>query len=116
MNETLVIVEKSQIIDLADTIRTKTGKTEAMSISEINQAAKTIKTEISLQDKIITRNGTYSSDEEYDGLNNVIVNVLSGEADESVVKVSTGHGKGLNLTIVDTTSAVLNNNSLMIGV
>jgi hypothetical protein len=95
----------SKMTAIADEIRTLTNTTEPMgldamatNIETANTATTTQEslisqiqtaligkasggsgsTEINLQDKTITENGTYSADEGYDGLGNVTVNVESG--------------------------------------
>lgn len=57
--------------------------------------------EVSLQDKTITENGTYTADEGYDGLGNVTVNVAaSGGIDWSALHMYAGTVNGRNFTVI----------------
>ena len=71
----LVIVERQELLNVANSIRNKTGNTDTMKVSEMPLEIGGIYTEPVLQEKTITENGEVVADDGYDGLSKVSVNV-----------------------------------------
>lgn len=83
------VVDGDKLTAIADAIRAKTGGTENLTLDQMPTEIAGIETEaeISLQNKEISENGTYSADDGYDGLGQVTVNVASsgGGSDEEII-------------------------------
>ena len=110
-----VLCEKSDLVAIADSIRSKTGSTDGMKVAEIPQKIEAIETgsNINIQaSKSITytSNGTatITPDDGYDGLSSVdvTVNVASGGGSGAGCKV-TFPATAKSWTLVDKSSAYI---------
>ena len=73
------VVHGDKLTAIADAIRKKKGSSGTLTIDQIPTEIESIETatKVSLQDKTITVNGTYTADAGFDGLGQVTVNVPS---------------------------------------
>ena len=85
--------------DVADAIRTKKETTEPIPAENFDQEILSIETgsQINNQDKEITENGTYTADEGYTGLGNVIVDVTDPEYETNLSLTEQILGQGIIL-------------------
>ena len=84
-------IQDTTLTDIADAIRSKTGKTASMTPAEMVDEIESISGggSSTLIDKTITANGTYSaSDDSADGYSSVTVNVPTGGGASSWTKVA----------------------------
>lgn len=75
----LIITERSNIVNVANAVRKRTGETDEMTLSEMVGDINVITTEPVLQDKTVsptTSKQTINADSQYDGLNTVTVNAI----------------------------------------
>lgn len=112
-----VLSEKSDLIAIADSVRSKSGTTGGMKVSEIPQKIEAIETggNINLQEKALTiaSNGTITvtPDTSYDALSKVdlTVNVVSGGEDDLItfnIEVDFSNCPDADVTVWDSTDTV----------
>ena len=86
-----VIANRSEIVAIADAVRSKTGITSEMTLSGIVSGVNSITTQPTIQSLSITENGTYTAPTGVDGYSPITVNVeSSGGAEMISGQISTG--------------------------
>lgn len=98
----LLIAERQDLQDIANKLKAKTGKTDGMSFPNgFKEAIDNISGEVKLQDKVITENGTYQADSEFDGLGSVTVEVANSGVNGYVSCVTQDYPYTTNNYLVD---------------
>ncbi len=72
-----VVMPKNDWQNIVDATKSKSGTSDKLKSGEVAPKILNIKTEPTLQNKVITENGTYTADSGFDGLGEVTVEVES---------------------------------------
>lgn len=99
------LYNEENIQNIANAIRNKNKTENTYKVSEMATAINDIQADINNQDKTITENGTYTADEGYTGLGEVIVNVEGG----TPPKKYTGHADVEGLRAIGWTDEEIQN-------